>query len=101
MARASLREDQAFNIDRFVTTAPVRDLSKGPGGVWIGYRYDRLDLNDGAILGGSEQTHTFNVTWNWSWNVRVMLDYVFTDVRNGPQGAGEIHIVRMRFQFNF
>ena len=97
-------DGQAWHIDRFLTTAPRRNLldgQGGAGGIWVGYRFDLLDLNDGAIQGGRERTHTIGINWAWNWNTRVMLNYLLVDVEDGPLGSGTIHILGLRMQFNF
>ena len=95
---------QAWHIDRFLTTRPKHNLHDGRGGhggVWVGYRFGHLDLNDGAILGGEQHAHTFGINWAWNWNTRLMLNYVFVDIRSGPAGPGVLHIISLRTQFNF
>jgi phosphate-selective porin OprO/OprP len=92
-------EEQAWNQDRFVPTAPVRRLL--PGGVWIGYRFDYLDLNDGAVQGGEQAQHTLGINWAWNWNTRLMLNYTYVDIDSGPEGPGALHIFALRTQFNF
>jgi phosphate-selective porin OprO/OprP len=97
-------EGQGWHTDRFVATRPRQNFFDGTGGMgalWIGYRFDLLDLNDGAIRGGREFLHTFGVIWRWNPTTRILLNYVFDDVRSGPKGAGEVQSLSIRFQFNF
>ena len=42
----------------------------------LGLRYDTLDLDDGAIAGGSLDTLTAGVNWYWQKNFKFALDYV-------------------------
>jgi len=97
-------ERQAWNIDRVPPTTPQHNFRSGEGGaggVWIGYRFDYLDLNDGSVRGGDQLSHTVGVIWAWNWNSRVMLNYQYFDVGSGPQGAGTLHLLAVRIQFNF
>ncbi|MHC4939243.1 MAG: OprO/OprP family phosphate-selective porin [Planctomycetota bacterium] len=97
-------EDQGWVFDRFVTTLPGRDFFDGSGGkgsFWIGYRFDALDLDDGQVRGGRQRAHTIGGIWGWNANARVLLNYVFRDVRDGPRGSGEVHLLTLRVQVNF
>jgi len=97
-------EAQGWHSDRFIPTLPRRNLldgASGYGGVWIGYQYSWLDLEDGDIQGGREQVHTFGVSWRWNPNARVMLNYLFNQLRDGPLGTGNIHTLSLRFQWDF
>lgn len=97
-------ERQAFGVNRHGNTRPRRNLHDGAGGwgaVFIGYRFDLIDLNSGAVTGGKQETHSVGVTWRWNPNVRVMFEYIFADVKSGPEGPGQLNIFQMRWQFDF
>ena len=57
---------------------PSTPKAAEPGsGMWqLGLRYDTLDLDDGAIAGGSLDTLTAGVNWYWQKNFKFALDYV-------------------------
>ncbi|MHC4973050.1 MAG: OprO/OprP family phosphate-selective porin [Planctomycetota bacterium] len=97
-------ERQAWSVNRHGNTRPKRNLHDGAGGwgaVYIGYRFDIIDLNSGAVMGGKQETHSVGVTWRWNPNVRVMFEYIFADVKSGPEGPGQLNIFQMRWQFDF
>ncbi|MEE8104095.1 MAG: porin [Planctomycetota bacterium] len=99
-------EEQGWRLDRYIATIPDKNLldedgGGGTGGFWIGYRFGALDLNDGDIRGGEQYVHTVGGIWRWNANARVMLNLVLQDVRDGPNGSGDIHQLTLRFQFNF
>jgi phosphate-selective porin OprO/OprP len=49
-------------------------------GMWqLGLRYDTMDLDDGAVLGGRMDTITAGVNWYWRSNFKVGLNYVKVD----------------------
>ncbi|MHC4134877.1 MAG: OprO/OprP family phosphate-selective porin [Planctomycetota bacterium] len=97
-------ERQAFSVNRRGNTKPKRNLHDGAGGwgaVFLGYRFDIIDLNSGSVMGGKQETHSVGVTWRWNPNVRVMFEYIFADVKSGPEGPGQLNIFQMRWQFDF
>jgi len=85
-------------------TNPLRnfhDGADGPGAWMVALRYDHLDLTDGGVVGGVLDSVTLGVTWMWSPNARVKLNFVYADVEDGPQGTGTIFNSVLRFQFDF
>ncbi len=62
-------------------------LKVGPAtgaGMWqVGLRYDVLDLNDDALLGGRMETWTAGVNWYWRSNTKFVLNYVSVDSERG------------------
>jgi len=49
-------------------------------GMWqLGLRYDTMDLDDGAVLGGRMDTLTAGVNYYWRSNFKVGLNYVKVD----------------------
>jgi phosphate-selective porin OprO/OprP len=49
-------------------------------GMWqVGVRYDKTDLDDGAVRGGQEHNVTVGVNWYWRTNFKFMLNYVKVD----------------------
>jgi phosphate-selective porin OprO/OprP len=74
----------------------------GPGAWQIAFRYDTIDLTDGGIAGGVQDTITFGVNWYWNPHMRVMFNYIWADISDGgPLGEGELNIFAMRFQVDF
>src|SRR5690606_6739017 len=56
---------------------PATPKATEPGkGLWqVGLRYDTLDLDDGAVAGGSIDTLTAGVNWYWQKNLKLWLVY--------------------------
>ena len=49
-------------------------------GMWqLGLRYEGIDLDDGAVLGGEENNLTLGVNWYWHTNFKFMANYVKVD----------------------
>jgi phosphate-selective porin OprO/OprP len=97
-------ENQGWKSFAFARTKPKRNLYDGGGGyggVWIGYRFDTLDLNDGTVAGGDQDAHYLGIIWQWNPNTRLMFNYVYVDVKSGPEGAGVLNVFEMRWQFDF
>ncbi len=57
---------------------PTTPLPNEPAsGMWqLGVRYDKTDLNDDPVLGGTENNLTVGVNWYWRSNFKFMLNYV-------------------------
>jgi len=73
----------------------------GGWGAWeIAFRFDTVDLNDGAIAGGEMDIFTVGVNWHWSTNARVMFNVIFADI-DSSAGDGEITGLVIRFQWHF
>jgi phosphate-selective porin OprO/OprP len=94
-SRAYKAEDGEFSRVR-----PNRNfLADGGGaGAWqVVLRYDALDLDDGAVAGGEMRDVTVGLNWHWNPNMRVMFNYVNTDVEN----EGGANIFQTRFSIDF
>ena len=66
----------------------------------LGLRYDTLDLDDGAVAGGTLDTWTAGVNWYWKSNAKLMLNYVKVDSERGGIGD-DPGIVELRAQFHW
>jgi phosphate-selective porin OprO/OprP len=102
----STGESRKYNAYRgsFGRNKPKQNLYDGKGGYggWeVAYRFDSLDLIDGGITGGEQVTHTVGVNWHWNPNARVMFNFVYADITDGPDGTGKIQIFETRFQFDW
>jgi phosphate-selective porin OprO and OprP len=86
---------------------PVRPVGKGGiGAVQLNARYDRLDLTDGAIVGGLQQTAGVSAVWIPTEYVRFLVNYGhlwITDaaVPAGPDTSYQADVVGMRAQIDF
>ncbi len=81
------------------TTATPKDPVKG---LWqLAARYDRLDANDGAILGGAQSAFTVGANWYIRSNFRLSLNYVMADserVQGGILIENNPNILELRGQ---
>lgn len=78
-----------------VPTDPVR-------GLWqLAARYDKLDANDGAVLGGQQDSWTVGVNWYIRSNFRLSMNYVMLEsarVQSGVLINNNPDIVELRGQ---
>ncbi|GAB5349913.1 porin [Alteriqipengyuania sp. 357] len=78
-------ETRGYKAGTFARTKPARSLSEGgAGALQVNLRYDRLDLNDGAVLGGTQDLVALGLTWNPEGNVRFLVNYGHLIYENGP-----------------
>lgn len=55
---------------------PAKGLDKGgPGAIQLNLRYDRLDLSDAGILGGTQDSYLASVVWTPVEHLRFMANY--------------------------
>ena len=72
--------------------------AEGGQGAWeVAVRYSRIDLNDGASLGGELQDFTFGLNWYLSSAVRMMLNLVHADLED----VDEVTAAQARMQLTF
>lgn len=96
--------DQAQAV--FGRIKPRHDFSlkgdkKGWGAWELALRYSNLDLNDGPIIRGGEETNwTAGVNWYLNPNTRIMWNYTYADIEH-DLFDGDLGIFQMRFQVDF
>jgi phosphate-selective porin len=73
---------------------PVRNFSWHRGGppsglgAWeVGVRYDFVNLNSGPFQAGKMDSITVGVNWHLNPNLRVMLNYVYTNLETGSAAS--------------
>lgn len=73
----------------FGRIVPHEDFLAGEGwGAWeLAARYSKLDLNDGATLGGKMENYTLGVNWYLNQYTRLMLNYIDTDTDDNAFSA--------------
>jgi phosphate-selective porin OprO/OprP len=85
---------------------PVTNLPNDPeAGLWqLGVRYDKTDLDDSGVFGGTEHNVTVGANYYWRSNFKVALNYV--DVSSSKFSptlhrnvSDDPSIVELRFQF--
>lgn len=81
------------------TTALPKDPIKG---LWqLAARYDKLDANDAAVLGGQQESWTLGVNWYIRSNFRLSMNYVMLDssrVQSGVLIENKPNILELRGQ---
>ncbi len=72
-------------------------------GAWeVAARYSHIDLNDSGITGGDEDNFTFGLNWYLNPNTRIMLNYIYAQLDDGPDLDDEdVNILQSRVQVDF
>lgn len=95
----TLSDDRFGYRGGIYTTATPTDPVKG---LWqLAARYDRLDGNDGAVLGGAQSAFTVGANWYIRSNFRLSLNYVMVEserVQSGVLINNDPNIVELRGQ---
>jgi phosphate-selective porin OprO and OprP len=80
-------------------------LKDGWGAWELGFRYSRVDLNDGRVKGGKEYNITAGLNWYINTTSRIMFNYIRVNVedRENPPSvdSGDADILQVRFQIVF
>ncbi|MCW2364539.1 phosphate-selective porin OprO/OprP [Sphingobium xanthum] len=80
---------RGYRNGAFGSIKPTRGLDKGGSGAWqLNLRYDWLDLDDGLINGGREQTYGVSLIWVPIERVKFLANYLRVEVRDTPVVAG-------------
>jgi len=90
--------------DRIKPTDPVSE--GGIGAIQLNVRYDRIDLNDGAIVGGTQEALGFSAIWIPTDYVRFLFNYGHLWVGDAAVPAGtdtdyQVDTMGVRAQFDF
>lgn len=90
--------------DRIKPAHPVNE--GGIGAIQLNARYDRLDLNDGAIIGGLQQTLGIGLVWVPVASVRFQANYGHLWISDARIPAGTdrdygVDTLGLRAQFDF
>jgi len=86
---------------------PVNPVTEGGiGAIQLNARYDRLDLTDGAIIGGTQQAAGLSAVWIPTEYVRFLVNYGHLWIDNAAVLAGtdadyQVDTFGMRAQFDF
>jgi len=76
-------EARYYSGDGFSLLRVKRSVFDGGPGAWqIGARYDTIDLSDGAIQGGGQDTWTFSLNWYLSGQFWVSGNYSRTELKD-------------------
>lgn len=86
----------------FDRTKPLRAIGRGGfGAVELAARFDTVDLTDGPVTGGQQDSLTLGVNWYPTARVRFMANYVAADIDDGPFGDGDSEVVQLRAQIDW
>jgi len=83
-------ETRGYKAGFFNRTKVLRPLGKGGAGAFqIVLRYDALDLNDGAVIGGTQKAYLAALVWTPIDLMRVSLNAGWLDYRDAllPDGS--------------
>ena len=94
-------EHRVYKDGEFDRVKPKENFGNGGSGAWeVRARYSYLDLNDGDVDGGELSDFTLGVNWHLNPATRVMLEYVFANVKDGALDAN-LGALQLRFQVDF
>ncbi|MCB2073426.1 MAG: hypothetical protein H6917_14870 [Novosphingobium sp.] len=92
----------------FDRVKPANGVDKGgPGAIQVNLRYDRLDLNDAGIIGGTQDGYAISLIWTPTNYTRLMVNYGRMEYGNAaiPAAAGDtsyaVDAFGMRAQVDF
>ena len=86
------------NSSRTFTRLKPNTPAPGGKGAWeLAARWDHVDLSDGPVAGGSQQSMTFALNWYLRRDLRALLNYVSTQ----PAGAGSVDFAGLLLHFDF
>lgn len=100
-------DSRALKEGIFGRTEPSRPLGDGGiGAVQVNLRYDHLDLNDGAIRGGTQDGWLAAVVWTPIDYLRLNLNYGYLRYGGATVAAGGrrdygVHVGGARFELDF
>ena len=88
---------QGYSGGAFNRTRPKRAVTDGGGGAWeLRGRVDWLDLEDGAVLGGTQTAYTVGVNWYATDYLRFLSEVSHAQIEDGPSGSGDVQAVSVR-----
>lgn len=97
----------AYEEGAFDRVKPVHPITEGGiGAVQLNARYDRLDLDDGAIAGGTQQLAGLSLIWMPTDRVRFLVNYghLWIDgaaVPSGTERDYQVDTLGLRAQVDF
>lgn len=97
-------EPQVYNSEKatFGRMRPARTVGRGGYGAWqIGARFSRLDLTDRDIDGGRESNQTYALSWYITPTLRLITEYIRTDIDGGRFDGAQPRILQGRIQLAY
>jgi len=93
------RTYEGGTFERVKVNSPVFD---GGAGAWeVAARFDTVDLSDGVIVGGTQDTYVFGVNWYLGNYVRLMANYNKSRVKGGADDGADIDLFGLRAQIDW
>lgn len=101
-------DTRGYKGGKFDRTKPVNPVGEGGmGSLQLNLRYDRLDLSDAGILGGTQDGYFASLVWKPTDYTMLLLNYGKLDYSDAvhPTGTGStdysVDVVGMRAQIDF
>ncbi len=101
-------DKRGYRGGRWDRTRPANPVDEGGAGAWqVNLRYDYLDLNDGPIVGGTQDGYFASVIWVPTDYTRLTLNYGHLDYANAafalPNGSRSwsADVLALRGQIDF
>ena len=101
-------ESRGYKKGVFNRTRPNSPIGEGGPGAWqVNLRYDRLDLNDADVLGGTQDGYQASIVWIPTDYTRLLINYGRLEYNDAaiPAAQGDrsfgVDVVAMRAQIDF
>lgn len=90
-------DTRTYKDGKFDRVKPAKEVGDGGIGAWqVNLRYDRLDLSDGGIVGGTQDGLLASLVWTPTDYTRFMIGYahlIYTDAVHIAAGADRDYAV--------
>jgi phosphate-selective porin OprO/OprP len=90
-------DTRTYKDGKFDRVKPAREVGNGGMGAWqVNLRYDRLDLSDGGLVGGTQDGLLASLVWTPTDYTRFMIGYahlIYTDAVHIAAGADRDYAV--------
>ena len=101
-------DTRGYKDGKFDRTKPANPVGKGGlGSLQANLRYDRLDLSDGPILGGTQDGYFLSLVWKPTDYTMLLANYGILDYTDAvhPTGTGNtdysVDVIGVRAQIDF
>ena len=101
-------DSRGYKNGVFDRVKPERPMGDGGfGALQVNLRYDYLDLNDGPVVGGTQDGYMASLIWTQTAYTRLMLNYARLSYRDAafPMAGGDasydVDTIAMRAQIDF
>jgi len=86
---------ELFTYRQGIYNTPLPNDPGYKGMFQLGLRYDTIDLDDGMVNGGTQDSMTAGVNWYWRQNLKLMLNYVMVDADRDVRLSGVPSVIHM------